>query len=523
MHKDGNGKGSSYEPALLTGQVQDISAEGSALETIVQIDSSLEAIRNRIDEAYNHICMDLPEVNMEIFRTFQQASDTLDSLSANGSTGTIASVVEGVEITLQNVMIRIKHLRNHDVRFLETIRLTCQNTPLVQASGDEDGLLQSATQFMAKRDELMVLLSRLQEEEDELIEDISSCISCDIRALEITLNSAVDILKDLISRSNLVKEPILKIMSGLQTHDIVNQDISTISLGLRKMYALRSFGSEEIEEPCSCFFQEKASALSRELVSQLIDVVRHHGLDLNEEISNIENLIFHVKEDKDAISEFLLTNLDGMSTFDIVIAEVGQMFAHIIARVDGLSAGKERQQSLRVELAELFCELDRHASRTLSCPLPQDMSNLVLRMISPLKPQALMLREGNSLQELREKSWTLRKDADLVSHKLEEIKGLLIGSIRGIDTYSCRCIDAITKFKQDIRLLMKTLDGSDRLVDGLESITLSLRDMPGKGTGDPCTPLPDDLREIIYRLENPHSSSLVMQEKQVMDEGLTFF
>lgn len=517
MYDDMHNKGNSLKSELNINHAQDCSSRASGLDAIIQIDSSLEAIRCRIDEAYNHICLDLPDINMEIYRTFQQASDTLDSLIANGSPGTISHVVEGLEITLQNIMIRLKHLKNHDERFHDTIRLACQD---VQADPSEGEISQG---FLAVRDELLAHVSCIQEKENELIEEISTHISDDIRSLEFTLSSTVDILKDLISRSNAVKNPILKIMSGLQTHDIVNQDISTISLGLRKMYSLRNLSRDSLAEHAVLFFQGKASSQSRTLMTQLIEVVRNHGCELESEISRIESLIFHVKEDKDAISEFLLMNQGGMSTFDIVIAEVLHMFADITAKLDGLASMKEKQQAQSMELTELFGRLDRNAQGGASRPLTSDMPNLVLRMITPLKSQGMMLKHVSGLHELKENAWILQKDSDLVRHKLEEIKIMLIGSIRGIDAYSGRCLDAIAKFKLDIQELMKTLDGSDQLLEGLDSLAISVGEAAGHEHGGNGAALPDDLSEILYRLENPHSTSLVARENEGEDDGLCFF
>jgi hypothetical protein len=520
---DGSRKKSPAPSVLLKPGREESPARNRSLKTIQDIDASLEAIRNRIDEAYSHICLDLPEINMEIYRTFQQASDTLDSLIAGGSAGAISQVVECVDLTLQNIMVRMKHLRNHDSRFLETIRLTCLDTPLVRKAPGKDALLEQAVRFSDLRDELMAQLTRTLEEEDGLMNEISSRIGSDIKSLEITLSSTVEILKDLISRSNSMKEPIQKIMSGLQTHDIVNQDISTISLGLRKMYSLQDESGDEVAPPCSFYFQEKASSLSHGLISQLIDVIRHHGTDLDQEIRHIENLIFNVKEDKEAISDFLLMSLEGMSTFDIVIAEFLQMFACISSLMDSLCARKEGQLSLQAELLELFTRLDGNAPDGMSQNAQQGTPGLVHRMISPLKPKAMLLRRGNGLQELKEISWMLHRDADLMRHKLEEIKVMLIDSIRGIDTYSDRCLEAIGKFEGDIQKLMKTLDGSDMLLDNLNAITLSLAQIPGTVFEDSISSLPRDLGDILYRLENPHSSTLMTREAPDTDEGLTFF
>ena len=215
----------------------------SGHEKIARIESSLEAIRENIDQAYNHICMDLPEINMEIYRTFQQAFDTLDSLSAHGSIGKIENVVEGIENLLQNLLLRIKHLKSYDTRILDALQLTSRHMEAARnliAKGSSDQIIDPGfrtrmKKFEEKKDELIRTIETILALEDDFITKIASCLGQDVRSLEYTLSSAVIILKDLITRSNSTKDPILKIMSGLQTHDIVNQDITTISLGLNKI------------------------------------------------------------------------------------------------------------------------------------------------------------------------------------------------------------------------------------------------------------------------------------------------
>lgn len=523
MHDDRNNTNNPSQGMPPDCQAAGSCAQRATLKAILRMDASLEAIRDRIDEAYNNICMDLPDINMEIFRTFQQASDTLGTLVSGGPSGTIANVVEGLETSLQNVMLRIKQLRNQDARFLEIMKLTGGPVNRNRLIGEKDAQSDVALRFLVVRAELMDLLLQILDGEDDLIRETSSRIETDVRSLEFTLSSAVEILKDLISRSNTVKEPILKIMAGLQTHDIVNQDITTISLSLRKMHELQGASGQDAGQPATLLFQKKASRLSSALITQLIHVVLHHGRDLENEISHIENLIFHVKEDKDAISEFLLMSLDEISTFDIVTSELRQMFTVISEKLGQLGSAKEKASSLKLELAELIDRLAPDSPEDASRSPQAVVQSPVYRMAATLKPHATALRHAQGLQELRENSSSIHKDADHIRQKLEEIKHMLIGSIRGIDIYSGRCLNAIMKFKKDIQELMKTLEGSGSLLEGLESMACSLEDTPDGQCEGNGTNLPPDLDEILYRLENPHSSSLVRKEIADMDEGLTFF
>lgn len=504
-------------------------------EKIAGIEASLEAIRENIDQAYNHICMDLPEINMEIYRTFQQAFDTLDSLSAHKSIGKIENVVEGIENMLQNLLLRVKQLRSQDMRILDALRLT--NAPVEAArdlitKGSSDqaidpGFRKRLLKFEEKKDELIETMETILALENDFIARITSHLGQDILSLEYTLSSAVVILKDLISRSNFMKEPILKIMSGLQTHDIVNQDITTISLGLNRIQN----SSQMIEESPDTsmgllMFQEKASTLSRDLIAQLVTVIRDHGNDLENEIERIEDMVSQVKEDKDAIGDFLLMNRNGKSTFDILIAEVREMFSDLAASIECLSRIKESQQVSTNQLPVFYNDLEQYATANASSLLGPGMLDLAMKMVSPLKTQARMMRYGTGASELKENHKDFGKQSADACGSLEEIKDLLIGSIKGIDIYSGRCLSAITKFRKDISNLMMSLEGSENILNDLLCFSLSIatirESLNASGTDHPEI-LAVEFNEILYRLENPHSNSLASVTVDDGDDGLTFF
>ncbi len=505
-------------------------------DKIALIGSSIEAIRENIDNAYNNICMDLPKINMEIYRTFQQAFDTLDSLSARGSVGRIEKVVEGIENLLQNLLTRIKGLKKSDTRILETLKIASLHMDAAKAmieKGPSDqavdpGFHTRMLKFEEKKDDLIRTIEIICALEDEFIEKITSHLDHDILSLHYTLSSAVIILKDLITRSNSTKEPILKIMSGLQTHDIVNQDITTISLGLDKIQASADMMKANPDAAMgTLLFQEKASQLSRELISQLITVIRDHGSELEKEIERIEDMVSQVKEDKDAIGDFLLMNKNMKSTFDIVITEVSQMFSDIAAGVDQLITIKEPQQTSTNQLSAFYNDLEKYVTTFSSGFLPSGMLDLVIKMVSPLKTQAPMMRYGTGSSELKEIFKDFQKQSDVACRSIDEIKDLLVGSIKGIDTYSGRCLSAITKFRLDIGNLMKTLEGSENILDDLQRFALSIAQMrqdiidtDEKGRSELFA---DGFEDILFRLKNPHSSSLVSMETEDGDDGLTLF
>ncbi len=381
--------------------------------------------------------------------------------------------------------------------------------------------------FSAKRDELIKEIAHNIELEEALISDITTRINQDAHSLEYTLSSAVVILKDLISRSNSMKEPILKIMSGLQTHDIVNQDIEIISKGLKIIHSFKDCTIDSTRvRPC-LLFQERATSLSCNLISQLIEVIREHGTSLTQGIEHIEKMVSQVKEDKDAIGDFLLTNQSGESTFDIVISEVSALFRDLAARIHELGTLKESQQPMINQLSAFLNDLEQYAGTCSIGVLPEGTMDGIFKMVAPLKAQARMMKFGSGAQDLSENMADFLKIMDQTRVNLQEIKKLLIGSIKGIDIYSDRCINAITRFKQDIQKLMTTLEGSDgviedlgvfvlyisRILDGIEDISES----------EELGALSEEHQEILYRLENPHSNSLMKSDGLNDEDGLTLF
>ena len=93
-------------------------------EKIVRIATSLKDIQNRIDQAYTHICTDLPAINREILLTFQQATDTLDSLSSTGSSGTIEIMIEHLNNFLHMLTLQVRRMKKFTVRSLEALEHT---------------------------------------------------------------------------------------------------------------------------------------------------------------------------------------------------------------------------------------------------------------------------------------------------------------------------------------------------------------------------------------------------------------
>lgn len=508
-------------------------------EKVLRIATSLKAIQDRIDQAYTHICTDLPGINREILLTFQQATDTLDSLSSTGSSGTIEIMIERLNSFLQMLATQVKRMRKITARSLEALENTrfstadgfdlpaesSRETPRSVPHGPDDHL----SVFTGARDDLKEVLERSFQLQSQCMEKLAHCESYGVPSLAYSLNNIIGILRDLVSRSRLVKDPILKIMSGLQTHDIVNQDITTISSGLDKILSLMSTtgGKEQITE--FLIFQEKASVLSLDLIVQLVSVIRSHGRDLEVEIDRIEEMISQVKEDKDAVGGFLLLNTHGKSTLDIVSNEILEMLDSLASRFDSLAAMNSLQMIECSQMTAALTDLEKtaggvpagDASLPRSCDPHQGL-------ISCMRSREWAAEQDAVIAGFERIPGEFRKMRVFIRRSFEDIKSMLIQSIDGIDLYSARCMEAIGRFRRDIDGLMSTLDGNEVMLDDMRSLTRSIAAIRSD-MGEHLEPhhreiLPLELHQIIYRLRNPHSDSLASEDAaESRDKGLTFF
>jgi len=116
---------------------------------------------------------------------------------------------------------------------------------------------------------------------------------------------------------------------------------------------------------------------------------------------------------------------------------------------------------------------------------------------------------------------------NLITSNLKDIRALLIESIEGIDTYSRRCMDSISRFRQDITVLLETLDGSDYILSELEIFSSSISSSPETHPEDQTIQgnqrMTHELLDLLHRLENPHSNSLMKENPGDPDDGLTLF
>jgi len=497
---------------------------------LFNIGTCINAIQEKIDIAYGNLCRILPQINREIYRTFQKALETLDSLSSKNSSGKIEATLTHIKTLLETVRTDISRTVQGNSGIVEDLEafmteLACvefSETGLPEdPSGNGSNALNELRKILSFREDILITISAMNELADAVITDINSHIGKDIDSLEQTLNSMIFILKDLIERSNSTKEPIVRIMSGLQTHDIVNQDINNISCGLAKIRSLRirQENSETIEE--TMFFQKRASFLSHDLITKLILVIRNHGSSLENEIRRIEEIVSQVKEDKDTIADFLLVNVKGQSTFDMVIHEISEMLDSLFDKIKRFSSMRSSCRDMVSDLIASGKKLKEYGASDVQ--LPVQISQAVERGLSALRS----LESSTDSPETARLIEEFCRSMSLITSNLKGIRTLLIESIEGIDIYSGRCMDSISRFRQDITVLIETLDGSDYILAELETFSSSISSSPELHLDDESIrekiEMAHELLDLLHRLENPHSNSLMKGKTDDFDEGITLF
>jgi len=121
-----------------------------------------------------------------------------------------------------------------------------------------------------------------------------------------------------------------------------------------------------------------------------------------------------------------------------------------------------------------------------------------------------------------------RKARVFIRRSFDEIKSMLVQSIDGIDLYSARCLEAIERFRRDIKGLMSTLDGNEAMLEDMKSLARSITairsDIDEHLAHHHLEILPLELHQIIQRLRNPHSDSLASKDTAgSRGNSLTFF
>jgi len=123
MYKNGSDNGCSTKGTASPDNSVENNSDMPQMDHIrlVDIGSRIDTIQEKIDIAYGNLCMVLPQINMEIYRTFEKAIETLDSISSEDSPGKIDSTLTYIRRLLETVRTSIICVLQHNSKINETL------------------------------------------------------------------------------------------------------------------------------------------------------------------------------------------------------------------------------------------------------------------------------------------------------------------------------------------------------------------------------------------------------------------
>lgn len=515
----------------------------------------------------------LPDISREINNTYHTASLTMDSLISEDPVGPIEIMVSALDVSLARID---KHLRDQKysdaiiIKALETFhvaRITAQTAledfqrrsdelyaALMNPAGsDHAGPISEHAQALTARlrsmsgniRDLSALQERLMESTDaadrlhsRILHSVEMHTDLGVKALKDTLASVIMILKDLIARSNATKGPIQTIMTALQVHDIVRQDIENI---LTVVGRLRR-PAKDADPGGYAAFTHRACVVSSSLLYDISAIVREHAQTIAQHIQDIHEIISGVRADKINLAELLLINAQGSSTLDRALAEIAAMFQDLTDRLDQLATlGKRRTETLH-EMRDLRDDLDRASiaalkdaealeasaeeryrdrMRTLRASGMNLRAAITALASVPLHPLPAAVHVRDAAEECIA---LIQEDTSAMQDSLLEIKDLLVDSIEGINDYATRCMLAVLRFKRRMERLNMFLM---RLPD-IAAILKAAAGLSAQALDEDSEIRDAELDALLTMIYRPHikalSRSETSDEDSAPDDGdLTLF
>jgi len=521
----------------------------SVYDTLGLVDHNLARFNASLELFCRKLGRVLPDISREITNTYHNASLTMDSLISEDPAGLIEITVSALDVSLARID---KHLRDQKAgdalisNDLETFRASL---PAAQASVEEflrraedlttlcatskgaysNPLSGQSTQVLARAmavtmQDMSALHARLSEDMDTaavlhsgIIRTVERHTALGVKSLKETLDSIIMILKDLIARSTATKAPIQTIMTALQIHDIVRQDIENILTVTQNLRTLEN----DADHPDRAAFQHQALTVSGELLTDISTIVHEHAQTIARHIQDIHEIIAGVKADKVHLAELLLINADGQSTLDRAMAEIAAIFQDLTERLDQL-ANVGRLRNVRLNELRALLEGLHQSSRAalqdaeaLEDDLPAqdpDRSGLLrssaaamLAAVSALepRPQRFSPAAAHEHDAAEECIALIQEDTAIMRDSLLTIKHLLIDSIEGINDYANRCMLAVLRFKRRMQRLNLFLI---RLPDIARTLKTSAGLPAETPQGDEI--LDAELKSMLATLYHPHIKNL---------------
>ncbi len=501
---------------------------------LASIRKSIESATASIDNFYYDLGLILPDINLEIYKTNNKAAATLDSLRSESTDGKIDLAIEMISNELAAVLQKLHDINSQDSRVMDAVCLlgnllgrsssAIEQLALIDRPGEDfKHLLQKLTnvdhELGTLHAELSDPMKKISEMEISLLESLKDHIDDDIQSLNETLGGILYVLKDLVKRTDSAKPPILNIMTSLQIHDIISQDLANIHRGLGESEE----ASVNLSNPENLKFTESVIIYSSDLINSIIDILTTETEKIRLETNHLLQITTSERDDKVLLSDYLLENREQLSSFDAAISEFCDTLSNIQSRLELLAANKWLIPGHLHELAkkaELMMTLCIDIKQTTSTNT--DYLNPVISALNDICSLHEKL-DGYSLKDLKAFIEHINEVITNVLLELSDIKTIMLDSIAGVDGYCQRSLNYISQFK-------KTIDSSRIFIEELYHVEKKIKDFAGADVNSNGIPaaLPDAnfssdrMQHTINRLALPHIST-INQPEEDLEDGITLF
>lgn len=546
---------------------------GAIEKDLLRINASMELFCRKLGQV-------LPDISLEIYKTYRKACQTMDSLASESPAGLIEITVSSLDVCLARVDKNIREQKADDALLVKgsaSIRAalpavhdaleqfqtligtltaaplapleTADTAPDIQTlllvlGGNARSMRKAFADITTSQAALADRLSHIEALQTDIIHTVERHTALGVDALKDTLNSIIAILKDLIARSNATKAPIQTIMTALQVHDIVRQDLENIHKAIVRLRAL-VMGEDH---PDGAAFRRHACSAAGDLLLDISGIIYEHTRTIDCHIQNIHEIISGVGVDKIHLADLLLINAQDQSTLDRALTEISDMFQGLITHLGTLMTHRRRQADALLALRKGLQALDQEsrlaAEQTASLVAQRKARNPVLYAKLQTTSEHLRSLISTLMSLLPHTPMVHTPPHDAIDTcialidegeasmrgNLLKIKHLLVDSIEGINDYAKRCMVAVLRFQHRMERL-------HRFLVRIPDIAAALKGSAGiNGTtshGESVlAPLSVDimdaqLYEILLALLHPHIKTLhtadATSDDAPPDDGLTLF
>ncbi len=466
------------------------------------IDENLDIFRTNLDRTCRKLGVVLPSINRVIQKTYDHARQTMDSL---GRSGMIDVIMHTIEEGLHQGLTYLEEAQQQDARTQALLSALQAHLASVCAPADLDAQQNPQAQsLLGSLGRLMAGLDEMHRTEGELLHAMQAYRQTGVPSLVASLESITEIFMDLINRSAATKAPIARIMTRLQLHDIVGQDLETIFQGLAAIARILQEEVLPLEEGDTCSFQAEILHRSDSLLKTVVSVTEAEHEEIEQEMGTIQMILARVKEDKDHLSEFLLYAPGHMSTFSLIIRDTCGSLEDIPERLSHLGEASASTSGLLRALQDNLRQTVASSSAGMTAgpgfPLQDFLGRL--EMLA-----GLYTSREHSTGELYHKAVFIR---DHALHHLQEMQSHLLQAARGIDAYTDRCMSLVDQFLHELRGISLVLETCTEISVELKRYAIDLggETATERGALEAPPPVPE-FDELLYRLAHPHIASMI--------------